>query len=223
MNRFLKTIAVFIGLFAAESAPIHKRQLQLLGSINNNHGCVSDGGYQWCEHTQTCERPWITPCVDNCHSSPCLNGGTCQVLFNSYTCLCDSSYTGQNCETSINNDITATTGQRCANGFCENPRDCPLCHSGLTCQIPRNSICAGTCYGVCVHEHDTTISNPIQIDPMPPIRPPIRNNIHLQIPHGCTQWYDGCNNCMVSNGAIIGCTRMMCITQNTPECRSYGH
>ena len=22
------------------------------------HGCIGSAGYQWCEHTQRCERPW---------------------------------------------------------------------------------------------------------------------------------------------------------------------
>ena len=35
---------------------------QLVGSQHDNHGCVSDGGYQWCETTQSCVRPWMTPC-----------------------------------------------------------------------------------------------------------------------------------------------------------------
>ena len=28
------------------------------GSQQDSHNCVSDGGYQWCESTQTCIRPW---------------------------------------------------------------------------------------------------------------------------------------------------------------------
>ena len=40
-------------------------------------------------------------------------------------------------------------GERCAAGFCENPSDCPHCADGLTCNIPRGMMCAGTCYGTC--------------------------------------------------------------------------
>ena len=37
---------------------------QLPGSQRDEHGCVLDGGYQWCESHNECERPWITPCSD---------------------------------------------------------------------------------------------------------------------------------------------------------------
>ena len=33
----------------------------------------------------------------NCHSNPCLNGGTCVNGFNDYTCHCPSTYYGKNC------------------------------------------------------------------------------------------------------------------------------
>jgi hypothetical protein len=35
---------------------------QLVGSQHDDHNCVTDGGYQWCESTQSCIRPWVTPC-----------------------------------------------------------------------------------------------------------------------------------------------------------------
>lgn len=35
--------------------------------------------------------------VDECQSSPCLNGGTCTDLINGYTCSCTDSFTGTNC------------------------------------------------------------------------------------------------------------------------------
>lgn len=35
---------------------------QLVGSQHDEHNCVTDGGYHWCESTQSCVRPWVTPC-----------------------------------------------------------------------------------------------------------------------------------------------------------------
>ena len=55
---------------------------QMIGSQRDSHNCVSDGGYQWCEHTQSCIRPWETPCqkevtnVDFCLTS---NVQTCRM------------------------------------------------------------------------------------------------------------------------------------------------
>jgi hypothetical protein len=39
----------------------------LIGSSHDDHGCVSDGGYQWCESAGACIRPWMTcPCPCPC-------------------------------------------------------------------------------------------------------------------------------------------------------------
>ena len=40
------------------------------------------------------------PDVDECASSPCLNGGTCLDQQNHYICNCINGYSGTNCETS---------------------------------------------------------------------------------------------------------------------------
>ena len=34
----------------------------LMGSNRDDNNCVTDGGYQWCEATQSCDQPWVTPC-----------------------------------------------------------------------------------------------------------------------------------------------------------------
>ena len=34
----------------------------LVGSQRDEHGCVMDGGYEWCESTSSCVRQWETPC-----------------------------------------------------------------------------------------------------------------------------------------------------------------
>ena len=35
--------------------------------------------------------------IDDCKSSPCLNGATCMDGINSYTCKCVDGYRGKNC------------------------------------------------------------------------------------------------------------------------------
>ena len=37
------------------------------------------------------------------------------------------------------------------------------------------------------------------------------------VPADCAQWYDGCNQCRVQDGALQ-CTRMACRTQRAPAC-----
>ena len=39
--------------------------------------------------------------INECSSSPCLNGGTCTDGVNSYSCKCVAGYTGKDCETGI--------------------------------------------------------------------------------------------------------------------------
>lgn len=37
----------------------------LMGGHQDSKGCLIDGGYKWCESSQSCIRPWITTCLDN--------------------------------------------------------------------------------------------------------------------------------------------------------------
>ncbi len=30
----------------------------VVGGDRDAHGCIGSAGYQWCEHSQRCERPW---------------------------------------------------------------------------------------------------------------------------------------------------------------------
>jgi len=41
------------------------------GSQTDVHGCVQDGGYEWCESTQQCQRPWISSCEDSWETDFC--------------------------------------------------------------------------------------------------------------------------------------------------------
>ena len=49
---------------------------------------------------------------------------------------------------------------------------------------------------------------------------PPTNNPHI-IPSSCTTWYDGCNNCQVTNGQLGACTRMMCFIMDNPRCTRF--
>lgn len=41
------------------------------------------------------------------------------------------------------------------------------------------------------------------------------------IPKNCIYWYDGCNDCKLVDGKIVGCTERACLVQNQPKCITY--
>jgi hypothetical protein len=55
--------------------------------------------------------------TDECASSPCLNGGTCTDGVQSFTCSCQSGYSGATCNTDVNecSNNPCTGGQLCTN------------------------------------------------------------------------------------------------------------
>lgn len=68
-----KMITIFFSLFTVINS-----QVIIPGSQRDDHNCVLDGGYEWCESTQICQRPWEDEClvnVDYCSSS---NVQTCR-------------------------------------------------------------------------------------------------------------------------------------------------
>jgi hypothetical protein len=112
-------------------------------------------------------------------------------------------------------------GGRCAAGFCENPRDCPQCAAGLTCQTA-GMMCAGTCYGTCQASggHRRTQMN--SIDPGFGVTPGTGSTGSTGAPTGCLNWFDGCNNCHRSGPTSpMMCTMMMCFRQGTPSCTAW--
>ncbi|XP_029136151.1 protein crumbs homolog 2a [Labrus bergylta] len=50
-----------------------------------------------------------------CASGPCLNGATCEDLFNMFRCVCDLGWGGEQCET----DVDECASQPCVHGSCK--------------------------------------------------------------------------------------------------------
>ncbi|KAJ8040299.1 Fibropellin-1 [Holothuria leucospilota] len=99
--------------------------------------CVNDMGVISC----TCPTGYIedgSMCTDinECNSSPCRNGGTCDNMVNGYLCDCAAGYTGTNCET----DIDECNSSPCRNGgTCDNMVDgyqcsCVAGFTGTDCE-----------------------------------------------------------------------------------------
>ena len=34
----------------------------------------------------------------------------------------------------------------------------------------------------------------------------------------CISWFDGCNNCLVKDGKVLGCTKKQCFVMEEPKC-----
>uniref|UniRef100_A0A3Q2D6K0 Protein crumbs homolog 1-like n=1 Tax=Cyprinodon variegatus TaxID=28743 RepID=A0A3Q2D6K0_CYPVA len=63
--------------------------------------------------------------IDECESAPCLHGGSCQDLVNSFQCVCPGGFTGVFCEV----DINECDSNPCLNGAtCENGANSYRCH-----------------------------------------------------------------------------------------------
>ena len=49
-----------------------------------------------CAHARVC---YISTDIDECVSSPCQNGGSCEDQVNRYECHCPAGYIGDHCQT----------------------------------------------------------------------------------------------------------------------------
>ena len=62
-------------LFALGNSQIMDGGTALIGSSHDAHGCVTDGGYQWCDSLNQCVRPWMTPCPTIAVEPPLIDPG----------------------------------------------------------------------------------------------------------------------------------------------------
>ncbi|XP_019631700.1 PREDICTED: fibropellin-1-like isoform X2 [Branchiostoma belcheri] len=89
-----------------------------------------------------------------CTSSPCMNGGTCQNQVHGYTCSCIPGYTGNNCETDIDECASSpcVNGGSCIDGVNSYTCQCPPGITGYQCQIDIDECVSNPCSngGTCV-------------------------------------------------------------------------
>ena len=130
MLNFLKSLTIF-AIFNSTEA-----QYIIPGSQHDSHNCVLDGGYQWCEHTQSCIRAWETPChtevteVEFCMDS---NIQTCRMACAEPECPSNQ------CAMRINNccDYTCAVGHKTEETCkpCPPPTPCPMPSPPINCQV----------------------------------------------------------------------------------------
>jgi len=128
MMKLLKTLTLF--------TIFNKTESQLVGQPLDDHNCVLDGGYQWCESTQSCIRPWETPChkqiseVEFCLTS---NVQTCRVGCAEPECPSEqcAMRIGNCCDyTCVVPDVTEVTCPPCPP-----PTPCPMPVVSNNCEI----------------------------------------------------------------------------------------
>lgn len=65
--------------------------------------------------------------IDECKDNPCLNGGVCRDLINSFQCSCAIGFTGSRCQINIDD---------CVSSPCKNGGVCQDSVAGYTCDCP---------------------------------------------------------------------------------------
>jgi len=137
MMNLLKLLTIFSIFNQTESQDIILGRPSIVpGSQQGSHNCVLDGGYEWCESTGSCVRPWETPCykqVTNVDFCPTSNVQICRMACPEPQCP-----SGQ-CAMRVRNccDYTCmvqdTTELTCPP--CPPPTPCPLPVVSPNCEV----------------------------------------------------------------------------------------
>lgn len=194
-------------------------QFTLPGSQTDNHHCVLDGGYTWCESLNKCHRSWIEDCpetvdmIDECIGVVCSSEIPCPYMPPGPGCSyipppptnCGCEFSGCGTIDCSSNQRVATLGETCG-GYMMPEEAIGVCGENLECvnnNGPYVVDAPGTCLAIC-------------------------NNIRDQwgncVEQGCSNWYDGCNTCNIDEG-IITCSERLCytVTPGSSECRDFEH
>ena len=233
----MKLITIFVNLLSLVNAQT------MVGSQRDEHNCVLDGGYQWCESLNQCIRPWETNC-EQIQQRPSIplncatwNDGcnTCQVNQDGSLGACTLMY----CFTQ--NTPSCTTYYRSENS-CQSNSDCSnnkYCRPTTTDYNGRkecvnyaleNDSCGGftlaNMQNICSPSLECVNTMGPMIADAPGICKPFCPNNERRdeygncITNGCQTWFDGCNSCQIGkNGVYIACSRMFCEKPQTAECR----
>lgn len=101
----------------------------MVGGARDDHNCVLDGGYSWCESSQNCIRPWETECppydpIEECEPCPpplpCplpdfpeLNLGDCKLNNHIDECGCQIACPSYDCSNVVIPDNCVTWYDGC--------------------------------------------------------------------------------------------------------------
>ena len=191
MYYFMKAFTIFTLLNSIYS------QLTLPGSQKDDHNCVLDGGYEWCESTQACHRSWESPCnVDTTCPDVCPPPPPCPLPMITEGCrftppITDSCGCSSGCGTVDCSTIHTVSEGRSCGGFMPYGR-VGICSTELECVYTRGPYVAdapGTCQPICQTSRD---------------------NWGNCVEEGCKTWFDSCNTCLVNKDNSLNCTEEIC-------------
>ena len=87
---------------------------------------------------------FIHPAVNDCASNPCASGSTCIDDVNQFICQCPLGFTGQRCQTNIDDcgaDLSPCDNEgTCVDGIGTFTCQCPLGFSGQACELKRGQL-----------------------------------------------------------------------------------
>ena len=93
--------------------------------------------------------------INECASNPCQNNGVCISGFESYTCKCQSGYSGVNCQFNIDDCAAAPckNGGTCVDGLRSYTCQCPAGYTGANCEHAIDRCVGQPCKngGICVN------------------------------------------------------------------------
>uniref|UniRef100_A0A665T9Q3 Fibulin 7 n=1 Tax=Echeneis naucrates TaxID=173247 RepID=A0A665T9Q3_ECHNA len=154
-------------------APINGRKLGKSHSVSHEVHFLCDPGYElvgsesrvcqeslaWSGQHPTCRD------INECASSPCLNGGTCVDEVNQFSCVCAKGWTGATCQSSLPTSATTgpfvrpsrctivqgTTHCTCEPGYTISGRDSNICTDIDECELFHNGQAGKLCLHACVN------------------------------------------------------------------------
>nr|XP_026693424.1 uncharacterized protein LOC100183806 [Ciona intestinalis] len=128
--------------------PLHSHPTSrvILYGFDSYGSCTNVLGTWGGTHDNYYKKNWICmKDIDDCASTPCLNGGTCTDGVSSFTCACVNGYTGADCSTNID-DCASTpcaNGGTCTDGVASFTCACVNGYTGADCSTNIDD-CAST-------------------------------------------------------------------------------
>ncbi|XP_030844927.1 fibropellin-3-like isoform X2 [Strongylocentrotus purpuratus] len=117
---------------------------ECLGAHNCNQTCLNSAGNFSCSCRPGFELHddgFTCNDIDDCSTTPCMNGGTCADGVNTFTCSCVDGYNGSMCETDIDECASdpCTNEEDCTDGLNMYTCACSLGFTGTPCAVPSSA------------------------------------------------------------------------------------